>query len=98
MLYVILYIQWQELRKDGFDLAETRYKELKPILDEVTVLCYFIWYEAKKIFGAVVYIGSLVHYVQLAVLEAEQKAEEEASASTSSKKDTKKPKQKSAGR
>ena len=25
----------QELRKDGFDLAESRYKELKPILDEV---------------------------------------------------------------
>lgn len=25
----------QELRKDGFDLAKTRYKELKPILDEV---------------------------------------------------------------
>lgn len=59
----------KELRKDGFDLAETRYKELKPILDE------------------------------LAVLEAEQKAEEEASASTSSKRDTtKKGKQKSAGR
>ncbi|WVZ86180.1 hypothetical protein U9M48_033008 [Paspalum notatum var. saurae] len=58
----------KELRKDGFDLAETRYKELKPILDE------------------------------LAVLEAEQKAEEEASASTSSKKDAKKGKQKSAGR
>ncbi|PWZ41696.1 Kelch domain-containing protein 4 [Zea mays] len=58
----------KELRKDGFDLAETRFKELKPILDE------------------------------LAVLEAEQKAEEEASASTSSKRDTKKPKQKSARR
>ncbi|CAD6263288.1 unnamed protein product [Miscanthus lutarioriparius] len=58
----------KELHKDGFDLAETRYKELKSILDE------------------------------LAVLEAEQKAEEEASASTSSKRDTKKPKQKSAGR
>lgn len=25
----------QELRKDGFDLAEARYKELKPVLDEV---------------------------------------------------------------
>uniref|UniRef100_A0A453C8V3 DUF4110 domain-containing protein n=1 Tax=Aegilops tauschii subsp. strangulata TaxID=200361 RepID=A0A453C8V3_AEGTS len=24
----------KELRKDGFDLAETRFKELKPILDE----------------------------------------------------------------
>ncbi|TVU15496.1 hypothetical protein EJB05_39020 [Eragrostis curvula] len=58
----------KELRKDGFDLAETRYKELIPILDE------------------------------LAVLESEQKAEEEASASTGSKKDTKKGKQKSAGR
>ncbi|GJN02534.1 hypothetical protein PR202_ga19896 [Eleusine coracana subsp. coracana] len=58
----------KELRKDGFDLAETRYKELKPILDE------------------------------LAVLEAEQKAEEEASAASSSKRDTKKGKQKSAGR
>lgn len=60
----------KELRKDGFDLAETRFKELKPILDE------------------------------LAVLEAEQKAEEEASGSTSSnfKRDTKKGKQKSAGR
>jgi len=58
----------KELRKDGFDLAETRFKELKPILDE------------------------------LAVLEAEQKAEEEASGSTSSKKDTKKGKQKSGAR
>ncbi|XP_051217891.1 uncharacterized protein [Lolium perenne] len=58
----------KELRKDGFDLAETRFKELKPILDE------------------------------LAVLEAEQKAEEEASGATSSKKDMKKGKQKSAGR
>ncbi|GJN02540.1 hypothetical protein PR202_ga19902 [Eleusine coracana subsp. coracana] len=58
----------KELRKDGFDLAETRYKELKPILDE------------------------------LAVLEAEQKAEEEASAASSSKRDTKKGKQKRAGR
>lgn len=28
----------QELRKDGFDLAETRYRELKPILDEVNLL------------------------------------------------------------
>ncbi|XP_051148129.1 LOW QUALITY PROTEIN: uncharacterized protein LOC127263167 [Andrographis paniculata] len=37
----------KELRKDGFDLAKSRYKELKPILDE------------------------------LAILEAEQKAEEE---------------------
>ncbi|KAL8464186.1 hypothetical protein ACS0TY_033924 [Phlomoides rotata] len=37
----------KELRKDGFDLAKDRYKELKPILDE------------------------------LAILEAEQKAEEE---------------------
>lgn len=25
----------QELRKDGFDLAESRYRELKPLLDEV---------------------------------------------------------------
>lgn len=58
----------KELRKDGFDLAETRFKELKPILDE------------------------------LAVLEAEQKAEEEASGATSSKKDMKKGKQKSAAR
>lgn len=41
----------KELRKDGFDLAEARYKELKPILDE------------------------------LAILEAEQKAEEAAEAS-----------------
>lgn len=43
----------KELRKDGFDLAETRYKELKPILDE------------------------------LAILEAEQKAEEEEGPETS---------------
>lgn len=28
----------KELRKDGFDLAEARYKELKPILDELSVL------------------------------------------------------------
>ncbi|GAA0144998.1 hypothetical protein LIER_05295 [Lithospermum erythrorhizon] len=44
----------KELRKDGFDLAKGRYKELKPILDE------------------------------LAVLEAEQKAEEEEGPETSS--------------
>ncbi|KAI3981768.1 hypothetical protein MKX01_027753 [Papaver californicum] len=44
----------KELRKDGFDLAESRYKELKPILDE------------------------------LAILEAEQKAEEAEGAETSS--------------
>ncbi|XP_071731731.1 uncharacterized protein [Rutidosis leptorrhynchoides] len=53
----------KELRKDGFDLAETRYKELKPILDE------------------------------LAILEAEQKAEEAEGPETSSstrKKGTKK--------
>uniref|UniRef100_A0A162A0E6 DUF4110 domain-containing protein n=1 Tax=Daucus carota subsp. sativus TaxID=79200 RepID=A0A162A0E6_DAUCS len=46
----------KELRKDGFDFAESRYKELKPILDE------------------------------LAVLEAEQKAEEEEGPETSSRK------------
>ncbi|XP_020691050.1 kelch domain-containing protein 4 isoform X1 [Dendrobium catenatum] len=45
----------KELRKDGFDLAESRFKELKPILDE------------------------------LAILEAEQKAEEEENAETSSR-------------
>ncbi|CAM8924010.1 unnamed protein product [Rhodiola kirilowii] len=28
----------KELRKDGFDLAEARYKELKPILDELSIL------------------------------------------------------------
>lgn len=28
-------LAFQELRKDGFDLAEARYRELKPILDEV---------------------------------------------------------------
>ncbi|XP_057437616.1 uncharacterized protein LOC130729794 [Lotus japonicus] len=28
----------KELRKDGFDLAEARYKELKPILDELALL------------------------------------------------------------
>uniref|UniRef100_A0A1J3DA10 Kelch domain-containing protein 4 n=1 Tax=Noccaea caerulescens TaxID=107243 RepID=A0A1J3DA10_NOCCA len=28
----------KELRKDGFDLAETRYIELKPILDELVIL------------------------------------------------------------
>ncbi|XP_073118839.1 uncharacterized protein [Henckelia pumila] len=43
----------KELRRDGFDLAESRYKELKPILDE------------------------------LAILEAEQKAEEEEGPETS---------------
>ncbi|KAK1357918.1 kelch domain-containing protein 4 [Heracleum sosnowskyi] len=46
----------KELRKDGFDFAESRYKELKPILDE------------------------------LAVLEAEQKAEEAEGPETSSRK------------
>ncbi|KAM1736989.1 hypothetical protein FF1_015260 [Malus domestica] len=28
----------KELRKDGFDLAEARYRELKPILDELAIL------------------------------------------------------------
>ncbi|KAK8944048.1 hypothetical protein KSP40_PGU009415 [Platanthera guangdongensis] len=28
----------KELRKDGFDLAETRFKELKPVLDELVIL------------------------------------------------------------
>lgn len=28
----------KELRKDGFDLAESRYRELKPILDELAIL------------------------------------------------------------
>ncbi|KAL6174989.1 hypothetical protein ACLB2K_051632 [Fragaria x ananassa] len=51
----------KELRKDGFDLAEARYSELKPILDE------------------------------LAILEAEQKAEEqETETSTSARKRGKK--------
>ncbi|XP_040986143.1 kelch domain-containing protein 4 [Juglans microcarpa x Juglans regia] len=50
----------KELRKDGFDLAEARYRELKPILDE------------------------------LAILEAEQKAEEEEGPETSSRKRGKK--------
>ncbi|CAJ2630513.1 kelch domain-containing protein 4 isoform X1 [Trifolium pratense] len=50
----------KELRKDGFDLAEGRYRELKPILDE------------------------------LAVLEAEQKAEEAEGPETSAKKRGKK--------
>ncbi|KAH9776623.1 DUF4110 domain-containing protein [Citrus sinensis] len=49
-----------ELRKDGFDLAEARYRELKPILDE------------------------------LAVLEAEQKAEEAEGPETTSRKRGKK--------
>ncbi|KAG8379403.1 hypothetical protein BUALT_Bualt07G0084900 [Buddleja alternifolia] len=54
----------KELRKDGFDFAKDRYKELKPILDE------------------------------LAILEAEQKAEEEEApeASSSRKKGNKKTK------
>ncbi|KAG5035709.1 hypothetical protein GLYMA_04G192600v4 [Glycine max] len=50
----------KELRKDGFDLAEARYRELKPILDE------------------------------LALLEAEQKAEEAEGPETSAKKRGKK--------
>lgn len=50
----------KELRKDGFDLAEARYRELKPILDE------------------------------LAVLEAEQKAEEAEGPETTSRKRGKK--------
>ncbi|CAA6659587.1 unnamed protein product [Spirodela intermedia] len=49
----------KELRKDGFDLAEARFKELKPVLDE------------------------------LAILEADQKAEEEESAEASSRKNSK---------
>ncbi|KAG5148667.1 hypothetical protein JHK82_015548 [Glycine max] len=52
--------EWKELRKDGFDLAEARYRELKPILDE------------------------------LALLEAEQKAEEAEAPETSAKKRGKK--------
>ena len=34
-------LELQELRKDGFDLAEARYRELKPILDEVILLICF---------------------------------------------------------
>ncbi|RVW59129.1 Kelch domain-containing protein 4 [Vitis vinifera] len=49
-------LELQELRKDGFDLAEARYRELKPILDE------------------------------LAILEAEQKAEEAEGVETSMRK------------
>nr|XP_048330383.1 kelch domain-containing protein 4 isoform X2 [Ziziphus jujuba var. spinosa] len=50
----------KELRKDGFDLAEGRYRELKPILDE------------------------------LAILEAEQKAEEQEPETSSRKRGKKK--------
>lgn len=50
----------KELRKDGFDLAEARFRELKPILDE------------------------------LALLEAEQKAEEQEAEGSSSKRGNKK--------
>ncbi|XP_039133659.1 kelch domain-containing protein 4 [Dioscorea cayenensis subsp. rotundata] len=50
----------KELRKDGFDLAEARFRELKPILDE------------------------------LALLEAEQKAEEQEAEASSSKRGNKK--------
>lgn len=39
-IYLYLF-EHQELRKDGFDLAEARYKELKPILDEVTFALNF---------------------------------------------------------
>ncbi|KAJ9678018.1 hypothetical protein PVL29_022795 [Vitis rotundifolia] len=52
----IVSLELQELRKDGFDLAEARYRELKPILDE------------------------------LAILEAEQKAEEAEGLETSMRK------------
>lgn len=94
----------QELRKDGFDLAESRYRELKPILDEVNIFILFIFlssfpfeYEGYK----------LIHFpenqtldcfhdsniypctLQLAILEVEQKAEEE-EAETSSRKRGKK--------
>lgn len=59
----------KELRKDGFDLAETRFKELKPVLDE------------------------------LAILEAEQKADEEENVGTSSRtRDTKQNKQRNTQR
>ena len=37
----IVFLELQELRKDGFDLAEARYRELKPILDEVIYLFIF---------------------------------------------------------
>ncbi|CAN6713702.1 unnamed protein product [Malus baccata var. baccata] len=50
----------KELRKDGFDLAEARYRELKPILDE------------------------------LAILEAEQKAEEQEPETSTKKRGKKK--------
>ena len=29
---------YEELRKDGFDLVDGRYKELKPIMDELTTV------------------------------------------------------------
>lgn len=71
----------QELRRDGFDLALVRYRELKPILDEV-IFCALV-----DIYFPC--IGTMFHFCvvchQLAILEAEQKAEEEV-AETSAKK------------
>ena len=32
----------KELRKDGFDLADGRYRELKPILDEVITVIHVV--------------------------------------------------------
>ncbi|THF95489.1 hypothetical protein TEA_003563 [Camellia sinensis var. sinensis] len=67
----------KELRKDGFDLAVARYKELKPILDEELRkdgfdLAVARYKELKPILD------------ELAILEAEQKAEEEEGPESSS--------------
>lgn len=74
----------QELRKDGFDLAVSRYKELKPILDEVKLFLL-----NPESFSAANHLDIWKHYVlfvrlQLAILEAEQKAEEEEGPESSS--------------
>lgn len=87
--HTIILSELQELRKDGFDLAVIRYRELKPILDEVILLLSLVRW---------VYVHSLpelaqglnnflvVLALQLAILEAEQKAEEEEGPETSSRK------------
>lgn len=88
----------QELRKDGFDLAEARYRELKPILDEVKLFPFFF---VIAVFEFINFLENQTNHcfndseycpctLQLAILEAEQKAEEQEAEASSSKRGKKK--------
>lgn len=86
----------QELRKDGFDLAESRYRELKPILDEVILFIlfafHFFFLLMNKGLSREPNASLFWCTLQLAILEVEQKAEEEEAETSSRKRGKKKTK------